>query len=90
MIIKKYDKFLEVSGTELIGMMGPAYGDVSVKNKTINADDTDLIYSEIGGRIYTMDEYNDMYQEYLKSGGAPLMGFNKENLELIIVSQQEE
>lgn len=92
MIIKKYDKFLEVNGTELVGQsaMGPAYGDVSVTNKTINANDTQVIYSELTGHIYSMDEYNDMYQNYLKDGGKPLHGFNQENLEIIIVSQQEQ
>ena len=93
MVIKKFSNFLlEVSGTELVGQaaMGAAYGDVSVRNKTINTNDTDGIYSELGGHIYTMDEYNQMYQDYLKSGGKPLMEFNKENLEIIIAAQQEQ
>jgi hypothetical protein len=92
-MIKKFNDFiLEVSGTELVGQvaMGAAYGDVSVRNKTINTNDTDVIYSELGGHIYTIDEYNEMYHDYLKSGGRPLMGFNKENLEIIIAAQQEQ
>jgi hypothetical protein len=36
-----------------------------------------------------MDEYNQLYQDYLKSGGGPLNGFNKENLEEMIVFLQE-
>lgn len=87
MEIKKYIDFIKeeaISGTELIGHMGPAYGETRLQNKTINTFDTDVIYSEIGGRIYTMDEYNQMYQDYLKAGGSPLDGFSKENLDTIV------
>jgi hypothetical protein len=38
---------------------------------------------------YTIDEYNQMYQDYLKKGGSPLDGFSKQNLEKIIVSLQD-
>ena len=89
-MIKKFNDFiLEVSGTELVGPIGPAYGETKTLNKTISAFDTDVIYSELGGRIYTIDEYNQMYQDYLKSGGSPLNGYNKENLEKVIVYLQD-
>ena len=89
-MIKKFLQFInEISGTELVGPVGPAYGETRLQNKTINVNDTDVIYSDIGGRIYTMDEYNQLYQDYLKSGGGPLNGFNKENLEKMIVFLQE-
>ena len=87
MEIKKYIDFIKeeaISGTELVGPIGPAYCETRLQNKTINSFDTDVIYSEIGGRIYTMDEYNQMYQDYLKAGGSPLDGFNKENLDTIV------
>lgn len=88
-MIKKFNDFiLEVSGTELVGPIGPAYGETKTLNKNISAFDTDVIYSELGGRIYTIDEYNQMYQDYLKSGGSPLDGYNKENLEKVIVYLQ--
>ncbi len=89
-MIKRFNDFiLEVSGTELVGPIGPAYGETKLANKTISAFDTDVIYSELGGRIYTIDEYNQMYQDYLKKGGTPLDGFSKQNLEKIIVSLQD-
>lgn len=89
-MIKKFNDFiLEVSGTELVGLIGPAYGETKTLNKTISTFDTDVIYSEIGGRIYTIDEYNQMYQDYLKLGGSPLDGYNKENLEKVIVYLQD-
>ena len=90
-MIKKYVDFIkeEISGTELVGNVGPAYGETRLQNKTINSFDTEVIYSEIGDRIYTIDEYNQMYQDYLKSGGSPLDGYNKENLETVIFFFQE-
>jgi hypothetical protein len=35
-------------GTELVGPMGPAYGETGLQNKTINNSDTNVIYSELG------------------------------------------
>jgi hypothetical protein len=51
----------EISGTELVGPMGPAYGETGLQNKTINNSDTNVIYSELGNRIYTEDEYVQLY-----------------------------
>ena len=85
-MIKSFSQFIKesISGTEMIGSPGPAYGETGLQNKTISSFDTNLIYSDIGGRIYTMDEYNQMYQDYLKAGGGPLYGYNRENLDTII------
>ena len=88
-MIKNFSDFIKnikesVSGTELVGPVGPGYGETRLQNKTITSYDTDVIYSELGGRIYTIDEYNQMYQDYLKAGGSPLNGYNSENLEAII------
>ncbi len=90
-MIKKYLQFInEVSGTEMVGPVGPGYGETRLQNKTINANDTEVIFSEIGSRIYTMDEYNQLYQDYLKAGGSPLFGYNKENLDKVLFFLQEE
>ena len=84
-MIKKFQQFNEeISGTELVGQIGHAYGETGLQNKTINANDTDVIYSEFGSKIYTIDEYNDLYGEYLKLGGSPLDGFTKENIDIIL------
>ena len=78
------DYIKEVSGTELVGPVGPAYGETGLQNKTVNFHDTNVILSEIDGGFYTIDEYNNMYQDYLKKGGKPLSGFNRENLDKVV------
>lgn len=85
-MIKKFKEFVleAISGTELVGPVGPAYGETRLRNKTLTSLDTDVILSELDGNFYTRDEYNDVYQEYLKNSGKPLMGFSKENLDIII------
>lgn len=84
-MIKRFKEFNEaISGTELVGPVGPNYGDTQIKNKTISGNDTSVIYSDLTGEIYTYDDYNSIYQEYLKKGGEPLHGFNLENLERIL------
>jgi len=91
MMIKRFDDFInEVSGTELVGKeMGTGFGTTELGNNTIGSDDTSVLYSDLDDNFYTMDEYNQLYQDYLKSGGGPLNGFNKENLEKMIVFLQE-
>jgi len=84
-MIKRFNQFInEVSGTELVCPIGPAYGETRLQNKTVDFHDTNVILSEIDNRFYTIDEYNDSYNEYLKKGGRPLDGFNKSNLEEVI------
>ena len=40
MRIKKYQDFIfeEISGTEMVGPVGPAYGETRTQNKTVNKD----------------------------------------------------
>lgn len=79
-MIKKFKDFNEaISGTELVGPIGPNYGEES-NDRPVKAGMTDIIYCEILGRPIVYDEYQDMYGEYLKLGGSPLNGFNKDNL----------
>ena len=86
MKIKKCNKFVneEISGTELVGPVGPAYGETRLQNKTVDASDTNVIYSELDGSVYSEDEYNNLYNEYLKMGGSPLHGFSLENINTIL------
>lgn len=88
MKIKSFKSFIneEISGTELVGPVGPAYGETRLQNKTISSRHTDVIYSDLDGVIYTIDMYQDLYQDYLKNGGKPLDGFSKENLDIILSS----
>jgi hypothetical protein len=85
-MIKKFKQFIneEISGTELVGPVGPAFGEVRLQNKTITQHDTSVIYSDLDGNFYTIDEYNQLYNDYLKSGGKPLDGFSKENIDTIL------
>ena len=79
-----FKKFNEVNGTELVGHMGPAYGDTKLTNTTINKNDTTVIFSDLDGNFYTQDEYYQLYNNYLKEGGSPLEGFTKENIDKIL------
>jgi hypothetical protein len=83
-MIKKFFEFFEsISGTELFGPIGPNYGDTTLPNKP-NSKYTDVIYSEIFGKLVTQDQYQELYQEYLKKGSKPLHGFNLQNLEIVL------
>ncbi len=89
-MIKTWTQFNEISGTELVGPVGPAYGDTKTKNKTISNFDTDVIYSSIDGRFYTIADYNSLYNEYLKKMGKPLDGYSLENIDKMIIFMQGE
>ncbi len=54
-MIKKFKEFIleEVSGTELVGPVGPAYGETRLQNKTITSHDTNIIFSEIDDNFYS-------------------------------------
>ncbi len=84
MKIKNYKSFLEaISGWELVGHMGPNYGEQenSPMKKT---GMTDVLYSDTFDRMVTYDDYQSLYNDYLKKGGSPLQGFNLENLDKVL------
>jgi hypothetical protein len=85
MKIKNFKIFVEsISGTELIGNLGPGFPSDKSPN-TIDKHDTTVLYSDITGQMYTEDDYNDLYSDYLKTGKKPLTsGFNKENLDEVL------
>lgn len=89
MKIKNFTEFNEsISGTELVGKhMGPNYPEQDVTNTTIGSKHTEVIYSEIDSKIYTYDDYQNLYQDYLKSGGSPLFGFSQENLNTVLTHE---
>jgi hypothetical protein len=85
MRIKNFKLFSEaISGTEMIGSMGPNYGE-AIGPKTITSSDTDTVYSELKDKIFSRDEYEDLYHKYLAKGGKPLHGFNSDNLEEVLL-----
>jgi hypothetical protein len=84
MKIKNYKSFLEaISGTELVGHIGPNYGEEdNSPMKSVGL--VDIVYSDIFGKAVTYDEYQGLYFNYLKNGGTPLQGFNLENLDKVL------
>lgn len=89
-MIKKYQSFIEsISGTELVGKhMGPNYPENELPS-TIKSKDTEVIYSDVYGKIVSQNEYGDLYNDYLKKGGSPLQGFNLENLDIVLSKLNE-
>ncbi len=85
-MIKRFKDFIneEISGTELVGPIGPGYGETGLQNKTVNTHDTTVIFCDLDSKFYTIDDYNNIYGEYLKKGGKPLSGFSLENIIEII------
>ena len=97
--IKTFKKFNEeISGTEMMpgrpriqgidsdgaNLLGPNYGQMVLPN-TINTNKTSVIYSDITSKIYTSDDFEDLYNDYLKVNGTPLDGgFTKDNLEKVL------
>jgi hypothetical protein len=82
MMIKRFEDFIkeEVNGTELIGPMGPGYGETGLQNKTVTSHDTNVIFCDLDSKFYTIDDYNNIYSSYLKNGGKPLDGFSLDNI----------
>lgn len=80
MRIRNYLQFIgeEISGTELIGPIGPAYGETRLQNKTINQTHTATVSTNSVNRnsknsltsgLYLQDDWNELYIQYLKLGG---------------------
>jgi hypothetical protein len=44
----------------------------------------DVVYSDIFGKAVTYDDYQNLYNDYLKKGGTPLQVFNLENLDKVL------
>lgn len=88
-IIKKFSNYLKeaVSGTELIGPVGPSFGgDGSIPNNTFNKTHTDLIYCDIDGKFYSLYDFNILKNMYLKKGGLSVnMNFDLESIEEMLV-----
>ena len=90
MKILKYKQFFEeLSGTELVAPIGPNYGSQELRN-TIDQRSTEVLYSEITSEIYTYDDYQTLYMDYLKiPGSKPLSGFSSENLNTVLLKLQK-
>ncbi len=80
----KFKQFIEsVSGT-LAPVYGPGLPRMELR-PTISQSDTNIVFDEKSDKIYSEDEYDSLYREYLERGGNPLMGgLNQENLEKVL------
>jgi len=88
--ILSYRKFNEsISGTEMIGSMGPNYG-VPVLGTPIPSNDVTLMFSIVDDKMYTKEEYDELYKKYLSRGGEPLHGYSKANLDKVVMSLVEQ
>lgn len=80
-MIKSWKTFNEeISGTEYttdLGLNTPTSPDTTPLNIS-------LIHSDITDKIYTIDQYDQLYNDYIKIGGVPLFNFTKENLEIVL------
>lgn len=82
--IKKFGAFSEsISGTEMIGSMGPNYGTPVLRPQLDNGD-VSLMQCAVDGKMYTREEYDEAYTKYLAKGGRPLQGVSKANLDIIV------
>ena len=82
--LKSFNSFNEaISGTELVGPVGPAYGYTGIRNKTISRNDASVLFSDVDNKFYTQDEFYEKYNEYLKLGGQPIEGESYPRFNLI-------
>lgn len=84
-MIKSWKEFNEaISGTMDLAPYGPGFPR-SEFPPTIGQKETSVLFSNITQEFYTEDDYQNLYQEYLKTGAEPLQGgFNLDNLEIVI------
>ena len=86
--IKSYSKFIDENvGYGIVGSVGPGYGETGLQNKTVNSHDTNEILCDIDNKFYNIDDYNNIYQEYLKTpegSKKPLEGFSQDNIVAIL------
>lgn len=96
--IKKYQNFIseEISGTELVGPVGPAYGETRTQNKTVNRSHTSLMsvsdrdnprsQNALTSDLFFEDDYNKIHNDFIKSGGNQnqLIGNKQEDIAIML------
>lgn len=69
-MIKKWKEFKEsISGTLDLEFREPNYGSTNIPNTLMNQN-LEIITSDISGKSYTLDDFNELYNNYLKNGGS--------------------
>lgn len=83
--IRNFEQFNEsISGWELVGQhsMGPNYPEQKLP-VGLTTNDTEILFG-MDGNFYTHDDWQDLYQQYLKKGGKPLEDFTQKNLDSVL------
>lgn len=96
MRIKNFLQFTNeaISGTELVGPVGPAYGETRLQNKTVNKTHTSMVSTTAKNQnskngltndFFFEDEYEELRVNYLKSGGrlTDLTGDSTSDIEIM-------
>ncbi len=82
--IKNFNEFNEaISGTLDTMPFGPGFPRAEFP-ATIGRASTTVLFSPTTEEFYTENDYQDLYQDYLKKVGKPLVGFNIQNLETVL------
>ena len=84
-MIKKWIEFKEsISGTLDLEFREPNYGTTKIPNTLMNKN-LEIITSDISGKSYTLDDFNELYDIYLKNGGNPIknISFNKRDIQIL-------
>ena len=84
-MIKKWKEFKEsISGTLDLEFREPNYGTTKIPNTLMNQN-LEIVTSDISGKSYTLDDFNDLYNVYLKNGGSPIknISFNKRDIQIL-------
>jgi hypothetical protein len=43
-----------------------------------------MMHCSVDGKLYTKDQYDELYKRYIAQGGEPLQGVSKANLDKIV------
>ena len=100
--IKSFVQFNEeISGTELVGPVGPAYGETGLQNKNLNKSHTSLLgvldrtnpesKNSLTSDLFFQDDYNEIFNNFLKSGGdqSQLLGNREDDIAIMLDFLQE-
>jgi hypothetical protein len=87
MKIKRFKQFLEaISGVTDTMPIGPNYGNQKLYIPDMDPSKTNVLFSNITSTFYSGEDYDQLYNDYLKKNGKPIDGgFNLRNLETILM-----
>lgn len=81
--ISNFTRFSEsISGTEMIGPVGPVYGR-PILRPGLDAGDVTMLQCDVDGKMYTKEDYDNLHRLYVAAGNEPLDGFSKANLDMM-------